>query len=84
MVFAHEVGHHCRYPRTLVNSAKLIQRLRALDTHAIEPTASVLPLRSVMREDVSRAPLARDDILANAPASDDGCFVVPRVLDRED
>ncbi len=31
-LFAHEVGHHCRYPRTLVNNAKLIRRLRKLVT----------------------------------------------------
>lgn len=31
-LFAHEVGHHCRYPRTLVNNAKLIRRLRTLVT----------------------------------------------------
>jgi aspartyl-tRNA(Asn)/glutamyl-tRNA(Gln) amidotransferase subunit C len=55
-------------------------RLQELDTDAIEPTASALDLHSIMREDVSRPPFARDDILANAPAEDDGCFLVAPVL----
>ena len=57
-------------------------RLQELDTEAIEPTASVLPLRSVMREDAPRPPFPREDILANAPDARDGCFSVPRVLDQ--
>jgi aspartyl-tRNA(Asn)/glutamyl-tRNA(Gln) amidotransferase subunit C len=57
------------------------ERLQELDTEAIPPTATVLPLRSVMREDEPRPPMDRGDILANAPAAEDGCFQVPAVLD---
>jgi aspartyl-tRNA(Asn)/glutamyl-tRNA(Gln) amidotransferase subunit C len=57
------------------------ERLRELDTEAIPPTATVLPLRSVMREDEPRPPMDREAILANAPAAEDGCFQVPAVLD---
>jgi aspartyl-tRNA(Asn)/glutamyl-tRNA(Gln) amidotransferase subunit C len=56
-------------------------RLQELDTEAIEPTASVLPLQSVMREDVARPGHPRGDMLANAPEAEDGVFLVPRVLD---
>jgi aspartyl-tRNA(Asn)/glutamyl-tRNA(Gln) amidotransferase subunit C len=52
-----------------------------LDTEAISPTASVLPLHSVMRDDEARPFLSREDILANAPAAEEGCFKVPAVLD---
>jgi len=58
-----------------------MQQLRRLDTEAIEPTATVLPLRSVMRPDEARPPFPREDILANAPDPRDGCFGVPPVLD---
>jgi aspartyl-tRNA(Asn)/glutamyl-tRNA(Gln) amidotransferase subunit C len=57
------------------------ERLQELDTEAIPPTATVLPLSSVMREDESRPAMDREDILANAPAAEDGCFQVPAVLD---
>jgi aspartyl-tRNA(Asn)/glutamyl-tRNA(Gln) amidotransferase subunit C len=57
------------------------EKLQELDTGAISPTASVLPLRNVMREDEPKLPAPREDILANAPAAEDGCFEVPAVLD---
>jgi aspartyl-tRNA(Asn)/glutamyl-tRNA(Gln) amidotransferase subunit C len=57
------------------------ERLQELDTEAIPPTATVLPLRSVMRADEPRPPFARASILANAPAAEEGCFKVPAVLD---
>ncbi|MBN2494424.1 MAG: hypothetical protein JXR96_07545 [Deltaproteobacteria bacterium] len=31
-LFAHEAGHHCRHPQTLVTSAKLLTRMRKLVT----------------------------------------------------
>ena len=57
------------------------ERLQELDTEAISPTATVLPLRSVMRADEPRPPFSREDILANAPAVEEGCFKVPAVLE---
>jgi aspartyl-tRNA(Asn)/glutamyl-tRNA(Gln) amidotransferase subunit C len=57
------------------------EKLQELDTEAISPTATALPLRSVMREDEPKPPALREDILANAPAAEDGCFQVPAVLD---
>lgn len=57
------------------------ERLQELDTEAIPPTATVLPLRSVMRADRPQPPSPREDILANAPAAEEGCFRVPPVLE---
>jgi len=57
------------------------QRLNALDTEAIPPTATVLPLRSVMREDVVRPSLPVDEILADAPARSGDAFEVPVILE---
>jgi aspartyl-tRNA(Asn)/glutamyl-tRNA(Gln) amidotransferase subunit C len=53
----------------------------ALDTHDVEPTAHPLPLVNVLRPDVPRAGLDRDEVLAMAPATEDGRFRVPRILD---
>jgi aspartyl-tRNA(Asn)/glutamyl-tRNA(Gln) amidotransferase subunit C len=58
-----------------------IQKLNRLDTEAIPPTASVLPLRSVMRGDVSRPSMAVDEILANAPARSVDAFEVRVILE---
>jgi len=58
-----------------------MQALRQLDTSAIPPTAQVIPLRNVMRDDVSRPSWPVEEILQNAPAVRDGQFLVPPVLD---
>lgn len=55
--------------------------LRQLNTSAISPTASVLPLRTVLREDTLTPSLERDALLANAPEVEAGCFRVPAVLE---
>ncbi len=58
-----------------------MEALRQLDTSAIPPTAQVIPLDSVMREDVSRPSLPVEAVLANAPRVRDQQFLVPPVLE---
>lgn len=60
-----------------------VQRLQELDTDAISPTATVLSLENVMRDDKVRPSLPVADVLANAPAVEADCFRVPLVLETE-
>ena len=53
----------------------------SLDLADVEPTAHPLPLVNVLRADALVAGLARDEVLAMAPAAEDGRFRVPRILD---
>lgn len=57
--------------------------LQAVDTSAIPPTATVLSLRNIIREDVPSASLEREDVLANAPDATAGCFRVRAILGTE-
>jgi aspartyl-tRNA(Asn)/glutamyl-tRNA(Gln) amidotransferase subunit C len=52
----------------------------ALDLEGVEPTAHPLPLSNVLRPDEVRPSLDRDEVLAQAPAAEDGRFRVPRIL----
>ena len=54
--------------------------VEALDTAGVPPTAHPLPLRNVLRDDEVRPSLDRDEVLAAAPATEDGRFRVPPVL----
>lgn len=45
-------------------------RLNRLDTEAIAPTASVLPVENVMRPDEVTPSLERDEVMRNAPDTD--------------
>jgi aspartyl-tRNA(Asn)/glutamyl-tRNA(Gln) amidotransferase subunit C len=51
-----------------------------LDTADVPPTAHPLPLVNVFRPDDPRPSLDRDEVLAQAPAAEDGQFRVPRIL----
>ena len=55
--------------------------LNRLDTSAIPPTATVLPLRTVLRPDEVTPSLPRDRLLANAPSAEAGMFKVPPILE---
>lgn len=50
------------------------------ETSHIAPTAQVLDLRNVMRDDAPRPPLPVEAVLANAPDREDGYFRVRAVL----
>jgi aspartyl-tRNA(Asn)/glutamyl-tRNA(Gln) amidotransferase subunit C len=54
--------------------------LKRLDTDAIPPTASVLPLQNVMRADEVQPSLSQEDALANAPSASAGFFQVKAIL----
>ena len=56
------------------------QDVEALDTAGVPPTAHPLPLVNVLREDVPRDSLDRDEVLSQAPAAEDRRFRVPRIL----
>ena len=52
----------------------------SLDTEGVPPTAHPLPLENVLRDDVVVPGLDRDEVLSQAPATEDGLFRVPRIL----
>jgi len=56
------------------------QDVASLDTAGVPPTAHPLPLENVLRDDVVRPSLDRDEVLAAAPAVEDDRFRVPPVL----
>lgn len=58
-----------------------VEKLNELDTEAIVPTAHAVPLENAFRADIVKPSLGREKALQNAPLADDGCFVVPKVLE---
>ncbi len=64
----------------------LVEELRAIDTSGVEPLnhpiAAVLPELSLrLREDVASEPDRRDDYQKPAPATQDGLYLVPKVIE---
>lgn len=54
--------------------------LDELDTAAVPPTAHVLPLKNVFREDRAGDHLQLEKTMQNAPDREDSFFKVPRIV----
>jgi aspartyl-tRNA(Asn)/glutamyl-tRNA(Gln) amidotransferase subunit C len=70
-----------RYRQQLSAVLDYMAKLKEVDTAHIEPTATVLPLRTVLRPDVVTPSLSPAELLANAPLAEAAMFRVPPVLD---
>ena len=57
------------------------EQLNELNTDNVEPTAHVLEIKNVMREDRAKEGLPREEILKNAPEHQDGQIKVPGIME---
>ena len=55
--------------------------LNAIDTENVERMVHVLPIQTVVREDVAKKLFSRDDLQKGAPETMDGYWQVPRVVE---
>jgi aspartyl-tRNA(Asn)/glutamyl-tRNA(Gln) amidotransferase subunit C len=58
-----------------------VEQLREVNVEGVEPMTSVTPMRLKMRKDEVSDGGDAARVLANAPQSDDGFFVVPKVVE---
>ena len=58
-----------------------MEKLNELDTKDVEPTSHVVSLSNVMRDDVQRDSISREDALANAPDHTDKFYRVPKIIE---
>ena len=65
----------------MANILSNIDVLNNVDTSDVHPTAHSADVRSVMREDEPTESLGIDDVLSNAPNSENGFIRVRSVLD---
>ena len=91
-----EVAHLARLARLAVTEEELdvfagqldvilgaVARVQEVAAGDIPPTSHAVPLTNVLRPDVVTPCLDRGDVLAAAPAAEDGRFRVPRILTEE-
>lgn len=58
-----------------------VDQLRQVDVSQVEPTAHPFTLVNVTRPDEARPSLPPEDALRNAPATANGLFVVPKIVE---
>jgi aspartyl-tRNA(Asn)/glutamyl-tRNA(Gln) amidotransferase subunit C len=59
----------------------MIEQMRAVDTTGVEPMAHPLGGSQRLRDDVATEPDWREAAMRNAPAHEDGLFLVPKVIE---
>lgn len=58
-----------------------VEQLNEVDVDGVEPMTSVTPMAMKKRKDEITDGAKSDDIVANAPASEDHYFLVPKVVE---
>jgi aspartyl-tRNA(Asn)/glutamyl-tRNA(Gln) amidotransferase subunit C len=69
-----------RFGRQLSQILDYIQTLNELDTSRIEPTAHVVPMANVWRDDEVEPSPGREAVLGNAPDRTEEFFRVPKII----
>ena len=58
-----------------------VEQLEEVDVSGVEPMTSVIPIAMKKREDMVTDGSKAGDIVANAPATEDHFFIVPKVVE---
>ena len=70
-----------RLEQQLSQILETMRTIDRVDTSTIPPTAQVIPLEPVLRDDEVRPSLTVEQVLANAPRSENGFIKVRAVLE---
>lgn len=69
------------YGQALNSILELVDRMQAVDTAGVEPLAHPLDAVQRLRADEVSEPNQRETLMAIAPATEDGLFLVPKVIE---
>ena len=70
-----------QYQHHLEDVLKTAQKLEELDTSNVKPTAHIQGIENVQREDIVEKSMDNDLLTKNAPEKENGCFIVPKVVE---
>lgn len=73
-----EIGH---FQTELSNILDWVEQLQEVDTDDVPPMSSVVNMQAPIRKDEVTDGDCHDAVIANAPDSQYGCFVVPKVVE---
>jgi aspartyl-tRNA(Asn)/glutamyl-tRNA(Gln) amidotransferase subunit C len=60
---------------------ELIEQMQAVDTRRVAPMAHAIDVTQPLREDTVGEPDRRDEFMAIAPETEDGLYLVPKVIE---
>ncbi|GAV23910.1 Asp-tRNA(Asn)/Glu-tRNA(Gln) amidotransferase subunit GatC [Carboxydothermus pertinax] len=68
------------YTKQLNDILKYAEQLQELDTENVKPTAHVLPIKNVFRDDTVHQHMDPEKALLNAPEREENFFKVPKII----
>ena len=68
------------YTKQLGDILDYMDTLNSVDTEDVSPTTHAISINNALREDEVKASIDVRRALANAPQSEEGSFVVPKVI----
>ena len=68
-----------KYSKQLGDILKYVEQMNEVDTTNVEPMSHAIPVVNVMREDKVVSEQTKEELMANAPAKEDGFFRVPKI-----
>lgn len=69
------------YAKDLSNILDMVDQMNAVDVSGVEPLSNALDQTQRLRADVVTELNQRDELQACAPQTENGLFLVPRVID---
>ena len=69
------------FSKQLSSIIEYVDKLNELDTTSIKPTAHVLPIKNIFRDDKLKSSLPKDKALQNAPGRTDDFYRVPKIIE---
>ena len=69
-----------RFSNQMGTIIEYIEKLKELDTQNVEPTAHVLGLNNIFRDDIETEPLTDHDPINDSPAHSKGHYEVPKII----
>lgn len=70
-----------KYTCQLGQIVEFVEQLNEVDVTGIEPTAHILDIENIFRNDITQESYPRDVMLNNAPSKSGGCYSVPQVVE---
>ncbi len=68
--------------KDLQNMIAFVEQLNEIDTRGVEPILHMSDTVNVLREDIVKGSVSREEALKNAPLKDDEFFKVPTVIKK--
>lgn len=69
------------YATNLSNILDLVEHMNAVDTEGVVPMSHPLDVAQRLRDDIVTETDRRNELQENAPAVEDGLYLVPRVIE---